>query len=200
MTLENFYLVCFVLGFAFSAITFFSGALHIHLPGHGHFHAGGHGGSHGGGHHFPFFSPLSIAVFLAWFGGTGYLLMHLHFLVFAGLGLAALAGLAGAAIVFLFVAKVLMGRDFSLDPEDSEMTGILGKISSPVRSQGTGEMIFEQQGARRACPVRSEEGSEISLGEEVVVTRYDQGVAYVRRWDDLASGAGILPEERERTQ
>jgi len=29
MTLENFYLVCFVLGFAFSAITFFSGALHI---------------------------------------------------------------------------------------------------------------------------------------------------------------------------
>jgi len=200
MTLENFYLVCFVVGFAFSAITFFSGALHLHLPGHGHFHAGGHGGSHGGGHHVPFFSPLSIAVFLAWFGGTGYLLMHLHFVVFAVLGLASLAGFAGAAIVFLFVAKVLMARDFSLDPEDSEMTGVLGKISSPVRSQGTGEMIFEQQGARRACPVRSEEGGEISLGEEVVVTRYDQGVAYVRRWDDLASGAGILPEERERAQ
>src|SRR5258708_26665808 len=70
MTLENFYLVCFVVGFAFTAITFFSGALHIHLPGHGHFHAGGHGGFHGGGQPFPFFSPLSIAVFLAWFGGT----------------------------------------------------------------------------------------------------------------------------------
>jgi len=199
MTLENFYLVCFVVGFAFTAITFFSGALHIHLPGHGHFHAGGHGGSHGG-QHFPFFSPLSIAVFLAWFGGTGYLLMHLHFLVFAGLGLAALAGFTGAGIVFLFVAKVLMAHDFSLNPEDFEMTGVLGKVSSPIRHQGTGEMIFEQQGTRRACPVRSEEGVEIGVGEEVVVTRYDQGVAYVRRWEDMASGAGILPEESERAQ
>src|SRR6267154_3172603 len=151
MTLETFYLVCFVVGFAFSAISFLSGSLHIniHLPGHGHFHAGGHGTSHGG-HHFPFFNPLSIAVFLAWFGGTGYLLAHLHFMVFAGLGLASLAGVAGAAIVFFFVAKILMARDFSLDPDDFEMTGVLGKVSSPIRNQGTGEMIFEQQGTRRA--------------------------------------------------
>lgn len=198
MTLETFYLVCFVVGFAFSAITFFGGTLHIHLPRH--FHIGGHGTSHGAGHHFPFFNPLSIAVFLAWFGGTGYLTVRLHFLMFAGLTLASLAGLVGAAVVFFFVAKVLMARDFSLDPEDFEMTGVLGRVSSPIRPQGTGEMIFEQQGTRRACPVRSEEGHAISQGEEVVVTRYDQGVAYVRRWDDLASGAGILPEERERTQ
>src|SRR5260221_14161581 len=109
MTLENFYLVCFVVGFAFSAISFFGGALHLHLPGHGHFHAGGHGPSHhGGGDHVPFFSPLSIAVFLAWFGGTGYLLSHLHFLVFAGLGLAAPAGFAGATTWFFFVSQVLI--------------------------------------------------------------------------------------------
>src|SRR5258708_22451059 len=116
MTLENFYLVCFVVGFAFTAITFFSGALHIHLPGHGHFHAGGHGGSHGGGQHFPFFSPLSIAVFLAWFGGTGYLLMHLHFLVFSGLGLAAPARLAGAGPPFFFFGPKFLGRGPFLRP------------------------------------------------------------------------------------
>jgi membrane protein implicated in regulation of membrane protease activity len=199
MTLETFYLVCFVVGFAFTAISFLGGSLHFHFPGHGHVHLGGHGAHHGGGH-FPFFSPMSIAVFLAWFGGTGYLLTHLHILAFAGLALASLAGLVGAAIVFFFVAKFLMARDFTLNPEDFDMIGMLGTVSSSIRKEGTGEMIFEQQGTRRACPARSEEGSEIKRGEEVVVTRYDQGVAYVRRWDDLAAGAGILPEERKEPQ
>src|SRR5512146_1381495 len=110
MNWESFYLICFVVGFAFSALSFLSGTLHFHfhLPGHGHFHVGGHAGGHGHGAHgghanqFPFFNPMSLAVFLAWFGGTGYLLVHLrHIWVFAGLALASLAGFVGAGLVFL---------------------------------------------------------------------------------------------------
>jgi hypothetical protein len=60
-----------------------------------------------------------------------------------------------------------------------------------------GEINFEQQGVRKACAARSDSGDDITLGEEVVVTRYDRGVAWVRRWEELADKAGILPEEKQ---
>jgi hypothetical protein len=216
MNWELFYLVCFVVGFAFTALSFLSGTLHFHfhLP-HGHFHLGGPAGGHGTAHHgggtaragqgvqgghFPFFNPMSIAVFLAWFGGTGYLLVHLrHIWAFAGLALATLAGLAGAGIVFLFVAKFLMARDFTLDPADFDMVGVLGRVCGTIRNGGTGEIIFEQLGVRKACAARAESAEDIQRDEEVVVTRYEHGVAYVRRWNELAEKAGLLPEEQEKT-
>jgi hypothetical protein len=80
---------------------------------------------------------------------------------------------------------------------DYEMVGVLGKVSGSIRSRGTGEIIFVQEGARKACAARSEEGDEIRRGEEVVVTRFDQGVAYVRRWSELAEKAGVAPAEEE---
>ena len=47
MNWELFYLICFFVGFAFTAISFLMGTLHLHLP-HGHFHLGGHGAGHHG--------------------------------------------------------------------------------------------------------------------------------------------------------
>ena len=68
---------------------------------------------------------------------------------------------------------------------DFDMTGTLGRISMPVREGGTGELIYSQQGTRRSCGARSEDGSAIDRGTEVVVMRYDKGIAYVRRWDEI---------------
>jgi len=214
MNWELFYLICFVIGFAFSVISFLSGALHshIHLPKHFHFghvhgaHGAGHG-THGGGArggaHFSFFNPLTSAAFLTWFGGTGYLLVHLrHIWVFAGLALASAAGLTAAGIVFLFVAKVLMAneREHELDPLDYDMIGVLAHVSSTIRSGGTGEIIFEQVGVRKACAARSDSGTPLAKGEEVVVTRYEQDIAYVCRWDELAASAGISSDQDASNQ
>ena len=210
MNWELFYMGCFIIGFLFTAFSFLSGTLHLHLhfPGHGHFHVGGHGtASHGAARggtarsgNFPFLNPATIAVFLAWFGGTGFLLVHLrHIWVFAGLVLASLAGITGASIVFFFVAKFLMAEDHTLDPADFEMVGVLGTVSNIIRDGGTGEIIFAQQGQRKACPARGEAPEEIVRGEEVVVTKYEGGVAYVRRWNEMAERVGILPEEKENS-
>jgi membrane protein implicated in regulation of membrane protease activity len=191
-----FYLICFVAGFAFTAISFLGGTLHVHfhLP-HGTFHAGGHSWARGG---FSFVNPMTLAVFLAWFGGAGYILVHLrHVWVFAALALSSLVGLVGASLVFLVVGKFLMAHDYTLDPDDFEMVGVLGKVSGTISNEGTGEIIFEQMGVRKGCAARSDAGEDISVGEEVVVTRFEQGMAYVRRWSELAGNAGILPEERQ---
>jgi hypothetical protein len=164
-----------------------------HAPGTtGH----GHGDVHVHGAHFSFFNPITSAAFLTWFGGTGYLLVHLrHIWVFAGLLFSSAAGLVGASIVFWFVAKVLLANERSLDPLDYEMVGVLGRVSSSIRSGGTGEIIFTQEGVRRPCAARSETGESFARGVEVLVTRYEHGVAYVRLWDEMADSAGITTRQ-----
>jgi hypothetical protein len=93
--------------------------------------------------------------------------------------------LGGASIVFLFVARVLMRREASLDPADYDMVGVLGRLSIRIRPGGTGELIYSQEGTRRVAGARSENGAAIPKGVEVVVTRYEKGIAYVRPWDEL---------------
>jgi membrane protein implicated in regulation of membrane protease activity len=190
MSWETFYLIAFWIGFLWAAISFLGGSLHLgHFHWHGH-HAGApHGGrvATKGGHVSPF-NFMTLAAFLAWFGGSGYLLERYSTLwaLFA-LIVALFIGLIGGAIVFWFLAK-LSSYEAPLDPADYEMVGVLGKIASPIRTGGTGELLYLRADARKGVPARSDEGIEIPRGTEVVVTRYEKGVAYVRRWDDLSKG------------
>jgi membrane protein implicated in regulation of membrane protease activity len=184
MTWAEVYLVCFFVGFILSLLSVL-GTFHLHL-GIVHFHVGHlhvpHGGSGSG---MSFLNFGTIVAFLAWFGGTGYLLTEYSPLWFiAALIISVAIGLAGAALVFAIVKK-FMAEEHPLDPEDYRMEGVLGRVSSRIRPGGTGEIIFSQEGTRRSAPARSEDGIEIPNDTEVVVTRYEQGIAYVRRWEDL---------------
>jgi membrane protein implicated in regulation of membrane protease activity len=181
MTWELFFLGCFTFGFLLSLIAFLGGSAHLHFHiGHGHIHTGGGASSK--------FNFGTIAAFLTWFGGAGYILSSWGRIGLALILTVAIAiGLIGAVIIFLFVAKVLAPGDKPLDPADYRIVGSLGTVSSPVMPQGTGEMIFVQQGRRSAVPIRSESGSSIPTGKEVVVTRYEDGIAYVREWEELTA-------------
>jgi len=202
--------------FSFFSFVFGSsrlGKLHLpHFHGHGlphgpmahgpiaHGTGAGHAGAqaaanaqaHGAGHSargasVSPFNPPAVAAFLAWFGGTGYLLTRFSaFWVGMILLLALAAGLAGGAIIFFFLVKVLISDEEFLDPADFEMVGVLGKLSIPIREGGTGELIYSQMGTRRVCGARSDDGSAIAKGTEVVVTRYEKGIAYVRLWSELS--------------
>ncbi len=223
MTWAGFYLVCFVVGFVLSLFAFLG--VHVHLPFH--FHGGhggahvhiphgvvGHGAAHGpvaghgpstgttGGARGSGASPLNfvtLTAFLAWFGGTGYLLTRYSSLWFvAGLATAAGAGFLGAFIIYVFMSKVLMSPDEALDPADFRMEGVLGYLSNPIREGGTGELIYTQAGTRRTCGARSEEGVAIDKGTEVIVTRYERGLAYVRTWDEMAGENNGNDNDKER--
>jgi len=191
MTWSDFYLVCFIIGFGLSALAFLAGSVHLHLP-HLHLHHGIHVPVKGGlvrgtgrGSELPWFNFGTVAAFLAWFGGTGYLLERYYSVWFVlALGVAGISGIGGASIVFWFLAKVLMARETELDSADYDMVGVLGKLSIGIRAGGTGELIYTQQGTRRVSGARSEDGTAIARGSEVMVTRYEKGIAYVRPWED----------------
>lgn len=203
MTWENFYLVCFVVGFAFSVLSFLGGGMRWHLPfkwhvGHGvpHVHAGTHVHvGQGSSAQVSVFNFLSLTIFLAWFGGTGYLLTRYSTVWFLlGLAVAVFSGIGGAAIIYGFL-KALMSSEHPMDPADYEMVGVLGKVSSPVRAGGTGEITYSQGGTRHAAAARSEDSSAIAKGSEVVVTRYEHGIAYVRRWEEMAGLEDAPPQQ-----
>jgi len=61
----------------------------------------------GGGVHVSWFNASSAMAFLAWFGGTGYLLTrHAHLVALASLAISTLAGLLASAAVFKFMVKL----------------------------------------------------------------------------------------------
>ena len=203
MTWSDFYLTCFAVGFLLSAISFIAGGMRwqLHLPhlphGGGHIAAGHAPVAHGSavnsaptGHQAPVspFNFITLTAFLAWFGGTGFLITRFSSIWFAlGLLIAFGAGLFGAAVVFLFLTRVLISHEENMDSADYEMVGVLGRISMPIRENGTGEIIYSQAGTRRTCGARSENGTALEKGAEIVVTRYDKGIAYVRLWEEMNS-------------
>jgi membrane protein implicated in regulation of membrane protease activity len=203
MTWSDFYLICFLVGFGFSALALLAGISHLHLP-HFHLHHGIHipgGGAHGhGGGDLPWFNFGTISAFLAWFGGTGYVLeRYYHVWVVIAVLVATLSGIGAAALVFWFLAKVLMADDAPLDPADYDMVGVLGHTTIPIRAGGTGELVFTQGGTRHVAGARSEDGEAIPKGTEVIVTRYEKGLAYVRRWEDPADGLEQPTNLEEKT-
>ncbi|HTU32265.1 MAG TPA: hypothetical protein VMF66_00520 [Candidatus Acidoferrum sp.] len=229
MTWATFYLICFVVGLVFSLLSVlgsagrFHAAAHWHLPHfHGHgagmghaghvpVHAGpAHVGHVGAGHaraglrggRVSFFNVSSLMAFLAWFGGTGYLLTRYSSLMVDAIFMfALLGGVLAASVVFLFLVKVLLAHETQLDPADFDRTGALGKVNVQIRCGGTGEIIFSQGGSRQTAGARSEDGQMIPKGTEVIITRCEKGIAYVRRYDEMTGEpqeqAGVPEAKRQ---
>jgi membrane protein implicated in regulation of membrane protease activity len=194
----TFYLVCFLAGLMLSAFTLLGGmghfgghvhlphAPHVHMPHAVHAAGTGNGSVAQGPATVPWWNAFSIMIFLCWFGAAGYLLTKYGtFVAGVVLVLALIAGIAGGAIIFLFLTRVLMPHEHELSADETEIVGAVGRISAPIRDGGTGEIVYEQLGARISAPARSDDGATIPKDEEVFVVRYDKGIAYVRRWQEL---------------
>jgi len=192
---EGFYFACFLAGLLLSVISLIGGLGHIswhfhpphvphasHVPvGHGQIAAQARGTAT-----IPWWNAFSIMAFLCWFGAAGYLMTRYGSLI-AGtvFVLSVLCGLVGGGLVFWFVARVLLPHERELTPDETSVCGAVGHVSAMIRAGGTGEILYVQMGARRSVPARSDKGEVIAHGEEVFVVRYEKGIAYVRRWEDL---------------
>lgn len=194
-TLAGVYLCLFAFGLLFSFISLLLGAAHGHL----HVPGGEHAGLHGHGGHVAADAPdpragapaplnlSTVLMFLTWFGGVGYLL-RAYYAAPTGVSLLAATalGLVGAALVYLFLAKVLWRWQTELDPANYALAGTLARVSSPIRASGTGEIVYTLDEKRRVDGARSLDGTAIPLGADVEIVRYEAGLAYVRPWADAA--------------
>lgn len=196
---ETFYFVCFLVGLFLSAFSLlgcmghFGGHFHVphaphgsHLPHGGADHGAGAQGTGEATATIPWWNTFSIMIFLCWFGAAGFLMTR-HGGIVAGVVLifAVICGVAGGAIVFYFLAKVMLPHEHVLTAFETDTVGVVGRVSATIRADGIGEIVYEQLGARCSAPARSEDGVELLIEEEVFVVRYENGIAYVRRWEDV---------------
>jgi membrane protein implicated in regulation of membrane protease activity len=194
VTWESFYLGCFLVGMLLTFVSLVFGA-HLHLPLHIHIPTGFHlphvSLHHHTGHSVSPLNMATLTMFLTWFGGAGYLLTRYHSTVATiALLVALVIGFAGGSFMYLFMARVLIANERPLLAADFDMHGMLGRVSSPIRDgDGTGELIYSQQGTRRSCGARSADGRRIERGTEVVVMKYENGIAYVKPFHELTSGS-----------
>lgn len=202
--LASIYLFCFAFGLFFSMgslfLRFRVGRLHLPLGHDGRMGAAGHQGaaalSHGhpapqlaangtaghpslGGEPSPF-NMSSIAVFLLWFGATGYIL-HAYFGALAGVSLVAatLVGWLGGAAIYFFMVRVLWRGETALDPENYHVEGAVGRVTSAIHVGGTGEVVYTLDSKRRVDGARSVDGAPIANGVNVAIIRYQDGLLYV---------------------
>jgi hypothetical protein len=195
MSWSDFYLFCFLIGFSLSAISFLAGAVHLHLPFKMHwpFHLAHHAGAAGkggavgrGSAHLSWFNAATVLAFLAWFGGTGFLLTKHSILVgVACLSVAVAAGLLPGWLVYRFMYILVRNTDAHMNEWDYRHEGSVGTVSITIPSDGTGEVIFEQHGIRRSAGARSDNATSFERGAEVVISRYEKGIAYVKKWDEF---------------
>ncbi len=170
----------------------------------------GHAGTAASGHHdlgVPGPSPVNVStamIFVTWFGAAGYILRAYYgSLAAVSFLVATVAGLAGAWLVYLFLAKLLWRHQTELDPANYQIVGTLGRLSSPIRAGGTGEIVYSLDGKQCVDGARSTDGSTLPLGAEVVIARYEGGLAYVeplatwRARDALAPGEPFIGEPTE---
>jgi len=191
MSWSDVFLFCFLVGTTLSVLSFLAGAVHLDLPFKVHMHLHlphvhvHHGAAHGGGPHISWFNATTVLAFLAWFGGVGYLMTkYSHVETLLIVGIATGAGMTAGWVMLRFLVT-LVGPSEPLRESDRRIEGALGTVSMTIRQNGTGEIIFPLGGSRRCSGARSSDGAEIARGAEVVIERYDKGIAYVKKWDEL---------------
>ena len=126
----------------------------------------------------------ALTAFVAWFGGAGYLALTAWQLgVWPSLLLALLGGLVGWAAVIWFYRRVLGRGAGRMDPADYQLEGVVARVSGAMSGDRVGEIRFKQSGALRSAGARSLDGAALAAGTEVVIVRYERGIAYVLPWD-----------------
>lgn len=188
------FVVCFVAGLGLSVVSFVSG-LHSVTLFDNIFHGVVHGHRmlplpnairHGGlkKSKSSMVNAAAITAFLTWFGGGGLLLERLTPLSLRLIvGGAVVIGLSGGALINSAINALARQESIAAS---LTMTGVIARVVVPIRAgDGTGEIVFTHAGTRRVSGARSDSGQALDKGTEVIVTRYEKGIAYVATWNEL---------------
>jgi len=90
------------------------------------------------------------------------------------------SGTGGRRGVFKFMVK-LMHSDPPLKSADHRIEGNLARSACPSAKMAPAKLSFLSAGATlRGRPLR--DGKPLERGVEVVIERYEKGIAYVKRW------------------
>lgn len=201
--LKELYEFCFIFGLAFTIVSLFLGELgnlggmHIEGAGSGHtlhFEDGGvlpvtphavhehqgQGNATAADPTLGWFSLTGLVVFVAWFGGVGFILFSIGLPGWLTLPLAIAAGIAGYLLIWLVLRLLSSSQTPIMRGDSYDLVGTTGEVSSGIHAGGLGEIVYTKFGGLRSSPARSQDGLPLPRGAKIVVLRYADGIAYVQ--------------------
>lgn len=181
-TIDLIYLVCFFLGLGFAVLSalmsgVFSGGADAHV-GAGHdIHV-----TAGDTVHFPLLSPVTLAMFVASFGGSGYIYNHAF-----DLSTPAHVTLAAVTACFMgLLAAVLLYKLFQITQGSSEsnvadLIGVEGEVVTAIPPEGLGEIAYSSKQTRYNAPARTVDGKSLGPHTAVKIVRILGGTYVVEK-------------------
>lgn len=187
--LQIVYLICFFIGLGFAIISgllsgVFSGGGEVDVDVDMDGGADGADVGHDGSVHFSPLSPVTLAMFIASFGGAG-IIFHkvLHWPVYAHLPLAAVSGVVMAALVFYLFYKIFSVTQGSSHSQAAAIVGREAEITVAIPNNGLGEVAYTLGGSRYTAPARTVDGKELPAHLQVRVVKLVGSTYVVEKLD-----------------
>lgn len=129
------------------------------------------------------FNVQTASAFAAAFGAAGYLGLRAGWGGGVAVLVAAVVGLAAAALSAVLLAKWAL-PSARRDVVDARylMQGHPATVTRAIPAGGVGEIAYEVDGRRWTVAARGWDDSEVAAGEDVAIDRVEDGVAYVEQW------------------
>lgn len=126
--------------------------------------------------------PL-VAAFLTGFGVAGYLTLRGTGRTGMAIGVGVLVGAILAALASRVVRRAVRFIP-EHDPDDPRyvLQGHVATVTAPISTDADGEVAYAVEGANHVARARAIDGSHVGVGDEVVIERIEDGVAYVEPW------------------
>lgn len=188
MSMDGFefaYLVCFFLGLGFAILSgllagVFGGGAEAHIDAGGGHVDMGHGVE---GHvHFPILSPVTIAMAVLTFGGSGMVFKKfLQWPTGLHVAAAALSAVAVALVVAWLLYKLFSATQASSHVSAEEAVGLEAEVTVAIPHQGLGEIAYTLGGTRMTNPARTVDGKELPPQAVVKIVRETAGIYFVEK-------------------
>jgi len=127
------------------------------------------------------FSPLSIAGFLAAFGGAGLAATATALHPLATLGIAAGGGLAMGYLLYLLIGKLLFSMQGSSEAHQADMLGLEAEVLTPVEHELSGEIAYVLEGTRYTAPARLAQAGRVEKRQTVRIKAVQGNIVYVEQ-------------------
>jgi membrane protein implicated in regulation of membrane protease activity len=179
---EVVYLVCFFLGFGFALISalmsgVFTGGAEAHV-GAGHdIHA-----TAGDTVHFPLLSPVTVSMFVASFGGAGYIYKRsLGLDTPVHVALAAITAIGIALAIAWLLWKVFQITQGSSEAHVADLIGIEAEVITAIPAEGLGEIGYNAKQSHFSAPARTTDGKALGPHTPVKIVRILGGTYVVEK-------------------
>ncbi len=170
------YAICLAVGLLFTIFSAIAGHLFGGHDAHVDVGTGGHadaGYDHSGVPGISFFSPTVLASFVTAFGACGLILERIPATsnVWLSAPISAVAGMIIAYLTFLLFNTMFRKFQGSSESRVASLIGKVASVAATIPQNGVGEISYVQGGSRYTAPARTTDGSTVTTGKCVRITR-----------------------------